>query len=75
MVNLTLLSLRTAVISLSHFFSFFESHENIIENNFILLFEQMGMQKIYSPILCSRSLPQNNDFCCWETRKYEQELI
>ncbi len=32
MGNLTPLSLRTAFISLSHFFPFFESHENIIEN-------------------------------------------
>ncbi len=44
-VNLTSFSLLTAVISRSQILPLIESRENTIV--FILLFEQMGTQKIY----------------------------
>ncbi len=48
MENLTLFSFLTTVVSLSHFFLLIKSCV------LLLLFEQMGMQKIYS-LLCSQS--------------------
>ncbi len=45
MLHLTLFSLLTAVISLSQFFSFYWKSWKHYRRVFILLFEQMGMQK------------------------------
>ncbi len=74
-VNLTSFALLTAVISLSQFFYFIESHENTIVEFLFCYLNQMGMQKIYlwySPIHCSSSSPNYDDFRCWETRTCEE---
>ncbi len=44
-VNLTSFALMTAVISLSQFFSFIESHKNTIIELLFCYLNQMGMQK------------------------------